>query len=160
MKLNTIENQNKWFWSKINKKSEFACWEWIRGTDTNGYGKVRFRKHIQMAHRVAWILTHGEITNKLIICHSCDNPPCCNPDHLFLGTHLDNAHDKIKKGRDKHRFLYGDNHQNTTISDKDILRIRELYSTGKFTYKKLGKLFGCTFQHIGAIILRKRRESL
>lgn len=90
------------FWSKVNRK-DGGCWEWAAGRFSYGYGA--FKRRVdgawkqQKAHRLAYEWLVGPIPDGLIVCHACDNPPCCNPDHLFLGTQLDNQRDMIAKGR-------------------------------------------------------------
>ncbi|MDE2105681.1 MAG: HNH endonuclease [Patescibacteria group bacterium] len=75
------------------------CWEWAGPLGNKGYGRISIKpgKYIT-THRLAWMLSRGD-TNGLLVCHKCDNRRCCRPDHLFLGTHYDNAHDAIDKGR-------------------------------------------------------------
>lgn len=77
-----------------------ACWVW-RGpcSRRGGYGLVHIKGVIHKAHRLAWELTHGPIPDGLHVLHSCDNPPCCNPAHLRLGTHAENMADKAARGR-------------------------------------------------------------
>lgn len=84
------------FWSQV-RKSE-GCWEWMGTRDPSGYGLTYFGAALK-AYRVAWELTHGPIPAGLHVCHACDNPPCCRPDHLWLGTHRDNMDDMVAKGR-------------------------------------------------------------
>jgi len=89
------------FWSRVARADGDACWEWAAARFTAGYGKValpRSRK-LEGAHRIAWLLTYGPIPNDLWVLHRCDNPPCCRPDHLFLGTCKNNSDDMIAKGR-------------------------------------------------------------
>ena len=74
------------------------CIEWT-GAKRRGYGAVRYKGAIWGAHRAAWDAQVGPIPDGMIVCHSCDNPACVNVEHLFLGTHLDNARDKGAKGR-------------------------------------------------------------
>lgn len=75
------------------------CWLWSGTTDTYGYGRFFARGRMHQAHRAAWELYCSEIPEGLCVLHSCDNPPCVNPAHLFLGTKLDNKRDEMKKGR-------------------------------------------------------------
>jgi hypothetical protein len=85
------------FWAKVDVSDSASCWPWTGHRDARGYGRTT--KRSTTAHRVAWEVTHGEIPAGLFVCHRCDNPPCCNPAHLFLGTAGDNARDMAAKGR-------------------------------------------------------------
>lgn len=92
------------FWAMVKKGSESECWPWLGTTDPCGYGRFRFGHILDGAHRVAWILTHGEIPHGeghhgTCVCHRCDNRPCCNPAHLFLASNAENVSDKVSKGR-------------------------------------------------------------
>lgn len=104
------------FWKKVDKSGgPDACWLWTASKSTDGYGRFRAIKKLA-AHRVAWTLTYGQIPYdgshlSTCVCHDCpggDNPACCNPSHLFLGSHSDNMVDKERKGRGNHPR--GDNH--------------------------------------------------
>jgi hypothetical protein len=75
------------------------CWEWARGTDSFGYGKVRYKGEAHTLHRLMYRLYKGEVPKGLCVCHSCDNPKCCNPQHLWLGTRAENNQDMWGKGR-------------------------------------------------------------
>src|ERR1700722_335201 len=100
------------FWKSV-EKSETGCWLWKAGRDDDGYGIFHARIHglqVHSAHRFSHILHTGEILRPdIMVLHSCDNPPCCNPDHLRSGTAADNTGDMIKKGRhlrsQKARFM-------------------------------------------------------
>lgn len=85
------------FWMKVHKGD--GCWTWTAARDKNGYGFFRMNGKQCHAHRVAWILQNGQIRDGLWVLHKCDNPPCVNPSHLFLGTVLDNHHDMDSKHR-------------------------------------------------------------
>jgi hypothetical protein len=76
-----------------------GCIEWGASRFPQGYGQIKVNYQNRKAHRVAWELAHGPIPDGLVVCHRCDNPPCCNVDHLFLGTHSDNTRDMHAKGR-------------------------------------------------------------
>lgn len=80
--------------SRVVVNPETGCHVWSSTLSTGGYGRV-----LVSAHRLAWELAHGPIPGGLLVLHKCDNPPCCNPEHLFLGTIADNMADKIRKGR-------------------------------------------------------------
>lgn len=86
------------FWSKVDPTGH--CWEWTAYRKKNGYGQFTLRTGLFVgAHTVSYALTHGPIPAGLSICHRCDNPPCVNPDHLFLGSQRDNTLDMFAKGR-------------------------------------------------------------
>jgi hypothetical protein len=87
------------FWSKIDIKGNNDCWDFKYGKTQAGYGHINDRGKNIYAHRFAWELTNGVIPDGLLVCHHCDNPGCCNPSHLFLGTTADNMHDRDAKGR-------------------------------------------------------------
>lgn len=76
-----------------------ACWLWLGVRNDRGYGSLQFRRRVEGAHRVAWMLFQGEIPPDLHVCHHCDCPACCNPAHLFLGTRRDNMRDMLRKER-------------------------------------------------------------
>lgn len=88
------------FWKKVEKKSPDECWEFKGAKYEHGYGclSVGGRKN-KGAHRISYVIHFGEIPNDLHVLHKCDNPPCVNPNHLFLGTHKQNMEDKSRKGR-------------------------------------------------------------
>jgi len=87
------------FWDKVEKLGPDECWNWTAAKCHQGYGHFRYKKHLINAHRFAWFLTHGPVPDNLDVLHTCDNESCCNPSHLFLGTHTDNMVDMVKKGR-------------------------------------------------------------
>jgi hypothetical protein len=122
-----------WFWKRVDVKGINDCWPWLQGTNGCGYGAVFLtsvpheRIHMVGAHRLSWILTHGEIPKGMLICHHCDNPICVNPAHLFMGTYHDNAIDCHDKGRHDATL----NHPKVGKRAKEdiIFLIKELYGT-------------------------------
>lgn len=90
------------FWSKVDKSD--YCWTWNRATNSGGYGKFGVTRRVwKLAHRVSWEMAYGPIPDEGCVLHSCDNPPCVRPDHLFLGSKTDNAADRGAKGRTRNQ---------------------------------------------------------
>ena len=125
------------FWAKVDRSGgREACWPWIAGRNKGGkgYGVCGYDSPTgdRMAHRVAWFLANGPIPDGMSVLHRCDNPPCCNPAHLFLGTYLDNARDRQAKGRgaDNHREMPGEAHPRAKLTDDDVRAIRAEYAAG------------------------------
>lgn len=88
------------FWSLIDRSGGIdACWIWTASLRTTGYGQFYYEETVQAAHRVAWKIVNGSIPDGLYVLHKCDNPVCCNPTHLFVGTPKDNVEDMMRKGR-------------------------------------------------------------
>ena len=86
-------------WSKIERRSPDECWPWLAARRRDGYGVMRVGDRTARATRLVWEAVTGEAPGQLCLCHRCDNPPCCNPAHLFLGTRGDNLRDMTRKGR-------------------------------------------------------------
>lgn len=91
------------FWAKVNRGAPDACWEWLGVRGQRGHGRFYLnpRQPTIPAHRAALIFTGIEVPQGATVCHHCDNPPCVNPAHLFVGTQLDNVRDMIAKGRSR-----------------------------------------------------------
>lgn len=87
------------FWAKVERAGVDDCWPWKAAAGDNGYGEFYFEGRLDRSHRVAWKLANGPIPAGLCVLHRCDNPPCCNSKHLFLGTIADNNADKVQKFR-------------------------------------------------------------
>lgn len=103
------------FWKNVLKTD--SCWLWTGAKSKAGYGQLGHRKKVLYAHRVSFELHKGVVPKGMVVCHTCDNPQCVNPEHLFVGTHCDNMHDAIDKNR-----LPG-----TKISDSTVEAIRRDY---------------------------------
>ncbi len=120
-------------WVEINE--ETGCWEWnlSRSDLRGGYGqKVINYKHYR-SNRLAWLVFKGEIPKGMFVCHKCDNPPCCNPEHLFLGSPKDNSKDAWHKGRVvlPTNIPVGEKHRNAKLTETDIREIRRRKDDGE-----------------------------
>lgn len=132
------------FWKRVNKTE--TCWLWTgakcpsRRSQPIGYGKLQVNKnpvrHIY-AHRLSWMIHFGSISKGKKVLHRCDNPPCVNPAHLFLGTQVDNMKDCKQKGRN----ASGARHGRTRITDKEVLDIRRRVADGEST-RSVARLYG------------------
>lgn len=124
------------FWEKVTKTD--TCWVWNAATNRGGYGQFRSGSEIGiLAHRFSWSIHFGGIPNGLFVCHKCDNPPCVNPDHLFLGTHDDNIADAASKKR----MAHGENSGPAKLRDYDVMKMREIRESGA-TYAEIATRFG------------------
>ena len=139
------------FWSKVEKSD--GCWEWTGSADQHGYGRIAVsRSKPRIATRVAWEITRGPIPPGMDVCHSCDNPPCVRPDHLFLGTRRDNMHDAHLKGR----TAKGEAHGRHRLTEPEVVAIREKYAHGNVTMDELAGAFGVSTPSIFLIVRGKR----
>jgi hypothetical protein len=114
------------FWPKVRKAGDDECWEWIaKARHPFGYGRMTTGRGNQIrAHQVAYVLSNGAIPEGQNVLHSCDNPPCCNPRHLFLGTQKENTMDMKAKGRGSNPPThYGEEHPRAKFSEADVRRI-------------------------------------
>lgn len=157
------------FWSKVDKSGGLdACWEWQGWRRSDGYGecKKNGKRHIR-AHRVAWEFINGPIPDGLNVLHKCDNPPCCNPAHLFLGTHFDNMADMTQKGRracgDQNgarlypeRMPRGERNGTAKLTRQQVLDIRANYHSGQATGEQLAERHGVSKSLISGIVNHKR----
>ena len=127
--IHITDKQKARFYERL-VSSEIGCMEWPGAKTYAGYGIVRVGSRSSgtyrtvLAHRMAYLLRHGDISDGAIVCHKCDNPKCCNPDHLFLGTHKDNMDDMDKKGRRVVVHVPGELNPNSRITTEDVTAIR------------------------------------
>jgi hypothetical protein len=143
------------FWAKVLVKGPDDCWVWQGARAPNGYGKfiVPGRRSPANAHRVVWALSHGPIPAGLFVCHRCDNPPCCNPAHLFVGTAQENSADASRKHRmGPKRPSRGETHPRAKLTGAQVNEIRQRYAAGGITTYTLGHEFGVTPENVQAII--------
>jgi hypothetical protein len=95
------QNDIVWRLKNFSKVMQNGCWEWKNYCNKDGYGRVRYNGKKHLAHRVSYEIFKKPFNKSLLVCHTCDNPSCINPEHLFLGTHQDNVSDCKNKGRHK-----------------------------------------------------------
>lgn len=117
-------------WSRILIASDDECWEWQGCRERQGYGRIWYGDGGVLTHRLAYILTNGEPPDDAPhILHRCDNPPCCNPAHLYAGTNAQNVADKMQRGRFKPNL--GERHGNSKLTTDSVLSIRERFRGGE-----------------------------
>jgi len=163
------------FWSRIDTPAEpDRCWEWQSTRNDAGYGVLSLCSVYYRVHRIMWALEHGPIPQGLYVLHDCDNPPCVNPAHLFLGTKSDNSRDMVAKGRNvakthpellargerspvhQHPELYrGEKHGKHKLTWEQVRTIRRMYAEGGVSQPQLGRIFGVTHVTIGNIVRHK-----
>jgi len=170
------------FWENVDKNGpimphvDTRCWIWT-GANTQGYGVIRAEgpsRSMIRAHRLSYEIHCDSIPDKRQVCHKCDNPPCVNPEHLFIGTHADNAKDKVNKGRSRKGqstsawVVRGNQHHtrripgiqkgelnnNAKLTSEQVISIRQRYSHGSIYQRELAEEFGVTQTLIGRIVRR------
>lgn len=130
-----------------------GCFLWIGAIHSNwGYGSFRYNGKTIKAHRASYQIYKGEITNNLQVLHKCDNPACVNPNHLFLGTNVDNRNDMNKKNRANPPS--GSNHWNAKITKDQVIKMRELFYAGE-EITKLSIIYSLNKKHIQDICKRR-----
>jgi hypothetical protein len=144
------------FWAKLDRRED-GCWLWPgKPHKKTGYGRAYAGDGVYTgAHRVAWMLVNGPISDGLFVLHKCDNRRCCNPDHLFLGTAADNAHDRDAKGRGAsgERVAH-------RLSAAQVVEIRQLAAVGDTSLAQIGVRFGIGRDFVHAIVKRKKWASV
>ncbi len=134
------------------KKMPNGCWEWKRSRQLSGHGSICFKIGVFRAHRVSYLAFKGEIPKEMCVCHSCDNPPCCNPEHLWLGTKKDNSIDMWKKGR--RASFRGIKNGRAKLTEERVLILRENENNmEKLT--SLSKDFGIDLATVYNVISRR-----
>lgn len=149
MTMLTDEQRQRRFWSRVQKSD--GCWTWTGSKDGDGYGFVGRDR----AHRFSYELANGPIPKGLCVLHTCDNPPCVRPDHLFLGTHADNVADRHAKGRDSHKprvpVRIGEAQPMAKLTNAVVAEIRAAYATGTST-RDLAKRHGVSQPTISRVV--------
>lgn len=131
--------------------TESGCWEWERRNPAN-YGLVWYDGKDNLAHRAMYKRFFGPIPEGMFVCHSCDNPPCVNPEHLWLGTPLDNVLDKEHKGRGNQ--AKGESNGYAKLTEENVIEIRRLREDG-LILRVIAEQFGITEAAVSSIARRK-----
>lgn len=141
------------FWSKVNKGEENVCWEWTAALN-NRYGWFSFNKKARSAHRVAAFLAGltPSVDGELHVLHRCDNPKCCNPKHLFVGTNADNVADRVIKGRSGKTYLWGEKNGASKLTNEQIKQVRSLCLQDKISQTQVAKMFNIQQPHVSRIV--------
>lgn len=149
------------FWSRVNRGNPNDCWEWQGGrngkTQITSYGVFWAWRKKYKTHRFAFEISFRKLRDGECALHRCDNPPCCNPAHLFAGSNLDNFRDAQSKGRIRHER--GEDRYNARLTENDIREIRKKYGKrgkGGMTGVALAKLYGVYPTMIHSIVTRRR----
>lgn len=143
------------FWDRATIGSNDECWPWKRNTNPQGYGTLKAQGKMQRAHRLAYELSRGPIPEGMVVCHTCDNPSCVNPHHLFLGSQRDNVRDMMSKGRQSDTAKSGESNLSAKLTAPQVVAIRELYASKEHSQSDLATMFGVTRQQISLIVNRK-----
>lgn len=152
------------FWQYVDRKAGDGCWVWTGDHHRMGYGRIwertpEGRQRIRRAHHVSFEMMVGPIPPGMNVLHRCDNPPCVRPDHLFLGTHLDNMRDMVAKGRRRggmrrgHR-LPGARNARRKLTAKQVVAIRHRAASGE-RILDLAREHGFTYTGLKAVVDRK-----
>lgn len=145
------EKNFKNFWCDVDVGDDKSCWPWRRYVGKFGYGETRFGGRVMKAHRIAFLFANGFLPEA--VCHSCDNPPCCNPSHLFAGTKSMNNADRHAKGRSA--GPKGEAHAAHKITVTDVVEIRKMLMRG-MTNMEIAAQFNI---HNSTVSDIKRRKS-
>lgn len=139
------------FWEKVDIGEPDECWPWKAGVDGHGYGVFVGIGPRKLAHRVAFELTNG--ATDLLVLHKCDNPSCCNPAHLFAGSHQDNMDDMFAKGRQRGGYFEtGENHVGHRLTEVLVKQMRREHAAGR-TYAELADDYGYGYSTIRNAVL-------
>lgn len=159
----TFEQQIELFWSKVAITSDDKCWLWLASKNNKGYGQKMLNGQITLAHRIAWTLPNYIIPDGLFVLHSCDNPSCVNPKHLFIGTNQENMDDMVKKGRyivrDRTNSK-GEKNSKHKLTALQVLEIRRCYEANEMNTPQLAVKYGVNKSSIARVINKKAWKDL
>ncbi len=143
------------FNAKVEIREGSDC-HWWTGSSWIGYGQISVNNKLVKAHRLSYEIRFGKIPDGMNACHKCDNPACVNPDHIFLGTQLDNVRDMMEKGR--HVSKKGEEQGLSKLKNSDVIEIRAL--EGKMTQTEIGRIYGVHQKSIWQILKRRTWKHL
>ena len=141
------------FWSRIKIGGPKVCWPWMRGKNPCGYGEMNWNGKPWLAHRIAYTLKVGPIPKGLCVLHRCDNPGCCNFQHLWLGTPLDNNRDREAKGRGNPQK--GEQNYGAKLTRFNVVTIRKL-SANRIPHATIAERFGINRHYVSLVVCKKR----
>ena len=151
--------------SKVVRIPFSGCWIFMGAANDFGYGVVGTGGRgmpNDRAHRITYKHFHGEIPGGMFVCHECDVPSCCNPDHLFLGTNQDNVDDMVKKGRNskppRNLHVVGSVHPGSKLTEAQAVEIRLMHLRG-IKQKDIATQYGMAHQTISKIVNNKRYKN-
>ncbi len=140
-------------WKRIDKGEDKDCWNWLGGCVGGGYGQISIGDKMYLTHRLVYELIYGNIIEGLCILHNCNNPKCCNPSHLRMGTIEENNVQRDREGR--RVIVFGEKCGTHKLTNIQVRKIRELYSTKNYTQTELGKRFKIDQSNISYIVRKK-----
>lgn len=147
--MKTIPELSEQHLSRFNRyilKTD-SCWNWTGTLAKVGYPVLNVNGTLVYGHRIAYFLKDRNFDQSMCVLHSCDNRKCVNPSHLFLGTRQDNMQDKVSKNRQS----FGE--MNThTLTEQDIIEIKQKYATGKYTQRRLGVAYRVNQSEISRVL--------
>lgn len=142
----------EWFWAKVERGAGADdCWRWTASTDARGYGRLSVGKgRPERAPRVSWYLHHGVWPERHIL-HTCDNPECTNPRHLYEGGHPENSRDAVERGRQAR----GERHGRRSHTWDEVVRVRAAHASGEGGYDALAQRFAVSRSWVAEVIQGK-----
>lgn len=164
--IDIFENNVQNFWAKVEKSD--SCWNWIAGKTKQGYGKIQVGRVWFLASRFSYMLHNGLLPkDKPFVLHSCDNPSCVNPAHLWAGTQLDNINDMVSKGRaatgirsgahtHPEKWKRGEENSSSKLTSSQVIEMRKRRDEGNATIMALCKDYGVCKRTVALILKREK----